>query len=441
MQSLRIGLVAFLWIDAFLLSNLLLISLRHDTLPKVWPDTYSYFWPFEYLIKQGRYWEDYRMPGYGLPYGLFFLLTRDSDLSYAYMAIFNLTLILSAILVSVNYVLRFTGNKLYAHLTGGIWVISVISHWWFWLLPDPTVAAVNVLTAIALAERNYLGSGIGLAYMTFARPLSGILLPIGALCVIWIHRYQKSIFRKVLYFILPFLVLDSLWIVRSYITYRDFRPLHGTGTTYGYSVLENKNVFYIKRRLGENLSLNDCLSLWNGDYKPYFNLIPDQYLSPTQKDSLSILLKLLTSTPATADPCALQDSSEHIAWKLSHSLKVPSYTALAYRFYHTFFGGIICISQSLNPLRWIPHVASHAIYIWGGASFIVAILTANAFFLYALLTQRLNYTSIIFYFFSVSVPVAHLFMHMERRYFYIYFPSLMISTLLTLYTILRKPRG
>lgn len=64
--------------DEYCRANLMVFPIR---LIAPGPDIWSYLGPIDYFFSQGRYWEDFRMPGYGVIYGLFRLATGSRELA------------------------------------------------------------------------------------------------------------------------------------------------------------------------------------------------------------------------------------------------------------------------------------------------------------------------------------------------------------------------
>ena len=87
-------------------------------------------------------------------------------------------------------------------------------------------------------------SGLLIAWAIFLRPIMGILW--GVIAIYFVISAMKSNFRKLIlpfiFFIIPFVLFESVWIVRNYIKHHEFDPLDSKHL-YISNMKDTKNVF------------------------------------------------------------------------------------------------------------------------------------------------------------------------------------------------------
>ncbi|MCS7189879.1 MAG: hypothetical protein RMJ66_08485 [Bacteroidia bacterium] len=191
-------------------------------------DTWGYIYPIDYLFSQGIYWDDYRMPGYGVPYAFFRWITGSREAALWLLALFQLSIWAVAIgwmlyelslrgmpkwaLIGINFLLSFSPIAYYTRLFG----------------TESLTAALSLMGVFLLWKRRFLLAGLVLTWIFFMRPVSGIyILPAS----VWIiYTEKKFLSKSLLYFLSPFVLLEGSWILRNYKLYGDFRPFFGSNT-------------------------------------------------------------------------------------------------------------------------------------------------------------------------------------------------------------------
>lgn len=200
-------------------------------------DSRTYIEPIENFIKEGNYYPDYRMPGYGIIYLLFRLI-------FPRVASLNLLVLLQLFLSAISvYVLaltckevfkssRFFYASFYAYLLS-----TYVSIFDIYILTESFAVSFLIFSVFyfvkAVNKFNYTAlflSGVFLAWCIFLRPVSFLLLAIFIfiLAVVWIRNYRYSfsrILKGILIFLLAFLLIDGMWTARNYKIYGEFIPL------------------------------------------------------------------------------------------------------------------------------------------------------------------------------------------------------------------------
>lgn len=207
-------------------------------------DTWSYIYPIEYLFKQGVYWDDYRTPGYGAPYALFRLLTRSPEVSLWLLALFQL--IVWSIAVGLTlYELQKRGIP-------AIWILglnfllcfSPVAYHTRLLGTESLTTALTLLGAVFLLRKKFFLSGLAFTWVFFLRPANGIYIPLVGVWIIYTER--KLLTRGLIYFSLPFIILEGAWVYRNLAFHGDFRPFFGSKSL-NYPFLLARSDIYILR--------------------------------------------------------------------------------------------------------------------------------------------------------------------------------------------------
>ena len=213
---------------------------HYSDIPGTWAvfggDAISYLQPVENLINNDAYTPDDRMPGYGAVY-LFFRLFFDK--ANAVDCVVLAQYILDAVTV---YVLALAAHKLFKSrfVFLGVYGVALVSfhssvYSSLFLTESFTVSAtILMFYFLVLFEEKQqpkylLVAGAFWAWIVFLRP---VFLPIGALVVgLWgvqwlLKRHTFQRFAKMsLFFLLPFLIVDTAWIVRNYPIHKRIVPL------------------------------------------------------------------------------------------------------------------------------------------------------------------------------------------------------------------------
>ncbi len=235
-------------------------------MPGVWaatsPDTLSYMDPIENLLKDGSYFPDYRMPGYGVIY-LFFRVLFSPDYSC------NMLLVLQFILAGVSvYYLALTARAIFKndkifYISFYLFLFSTYSNFYDgWLLTESLCSSAMIFSAWFFVKyfqsgrvRNLLISGILLTWIIFLRP---VFLPLIFLfAFILLFTRKTSIIPSggkrlaLVFFVLPFLLCESVWIVRNYYKHQKIILLTSS------ELAPRAANFY-------EISLNDFIRSWGG---------------------------------------------------------------------------------------------------------------------------------------------------------------------------------
>ncbi|WP_268035817.1 hypothetical protein [Algoriphagus sp. PAP.12] len=212
-----------------------------DTEPEYFPgffgeyshDTFGYLEPIDNYLEKGNYLPHERMPGYGLIYGLLLtVLTKTHAL--------NLLIILQSILggIAVYAIARVAGfitksQKVFI-LTFYIALFTTYTTWYdhFLLTESFSVSALVLMVYFYFRYQEIKNpsfiiiAGLFFAWAVFLR---AVMLPLGILVVllmIWEHKEElKNGFKLAFLFLLPFLIVDSLWVYSGYRRFKKFIPL------------------------------------------------------------------------------------------------------------------------------------------------------------------------------------------------------------------------
>lgn len=435
---------ALLWVDIFLLispiSSIILHKLGRVRLVGeiTGGDSYEYLLPFYYLLKQGIYWPDVRMPGYAVFYLIFLGLGFSPLVAQSMLILTNLGFTLLAIYISVNYIHRRT-KGLYAHLMGVIWVTSPISYNWTAIYMDLPVAFLMVFLFIALMEKKYVWAGICLAVMIFSRPVTLPVLIVGVIYVWYQHDWASPLRRRdlskaLLAVLLPFSIAEGMWIGRNYLLYGDFRPAAGTHTML-HEPLYNGAAYYgyrIARALGYSSDSRVTFMLWGGwevDTNIFLKLLPKEARDPELK---ALLVEVLMRTqkfrlePTCDNEAYLNEKSAEALYKI----RIPTHKRLLYMLFHVFFTDYAYIYGSLSPAKWIIHMPRHTRYFLSSFTFLLWLMlsTISVLFLKGVPTSRKENLTLL-YLMPVSVLILHFILAVVHPY--AHYPSMELRYLIT----------
>lgn len=231
-------------------------------------DTRAYLEPIDRLFTQARYQPDYRMPGYGILYGVLRLFTGNRKI--AIWGLFLVTIALWGIAVGM-WIAQLEKKGLprkILWLLCGLIAFSPFSYYTRVLIPDILAAAVGLLSLRALRERKYFWAGLGLTWSFFMRPVLGIWLP--AAGIVLLSPLRQGKWRPVFLFSLPFLLAEGAWIARNVLQYGDVRPLHGTNTLLDPGMYHD--ITWEVRKLLQIVG-RDANMTWNDPTHPYALLL------------------------------------------------------------------------------------------------------------------------------------------------------------------------
>ena len=197
-------------------------------------DSISYIEPIENLLANGEYFDDHRMPGYGW---LYFLLRLFMPLSLALNATVILQLILSSLSV---YVLALCSIRLFKHnyyfyTTFILYCISTyVSLFETSLLTESFCTSALIFSFFFVLNEHknkyfIFLSGLFLTWSFFLKP---VLVPLIILFAAYVllnisspFKLTKLNWKKMLFFLIPFLLIDGSWIIRNYNKYERIIPL------------------------------------------------------------------------------------------------------------------------------------------------------------------------------------------------------------------------
>ena len=190
-------------------------------------DSLGYFEPMENLLQYGRYEDDFRMPGYGW---LYFLLRLFLSIPDTLNIIIVLQLLFSALSVYLlaHCALFLFKREIYFYLTFVIYLISTfVSLWDPYLLTESftTSALITSTYFILKPGKDKIKCFIGGVFLTWAIFMKPVLVPLLIFFIPLIIARNRSFLVNTIFFLLPFLCLDGIWVIRNYETHGRFIPL------------------------------------------------------------------------------------------------------------------------------------------------------------------------------------------------------------------------
>ncbi len=186
------------------------------------PDTHSYFDPIDNVLNGGEYDPDYRMPGVGAPYFVFrMFLSRVA--SRDAMVVFQWFLSGISVYLLALIALRMSGSVRAAWATYVLFGFSTFSSWYdSSMSSDSLAASVIILQAFVFQQaldRKNMGlmalAGLFLTWVIFIRPVAALLM-IPAVTLVFMHWGKSGSIRALVFFLLPFSVVESAWVARNW---------------------------------------------------------------------------------------------------------------------------------------------------------------------------------------------------------------------------------
>jgi len=250
-------------------------------------DHSEYIEPIDNLIEKGSYVmngynEPYagRLPGFVFPYILFRALFSEF-VANMMLGIFILAL---AVLASYFFSLLLLElvHKRWAFATGFLLMNFVPFFWHYdWTLHVNSLAASSLIFLCWFSYKYYLTNkktnlliaGFFLAWLVLLRGFCLIFIPLLLFFLVYFLYKNKNTFKQIaitcFLFILPFLIFETAWVTRNYISLHKFIPLqtsfvpgsdsknpeYGTGTITKYSMMKVRRLIFA----------------WGGDNTWYFN--------------------------------------------------------------------------------------------------------------------------------------------------------------------------
>jgi hypothetical protein len=195
-------------------------------------DTDSYLLPLENLIKNGKYEPGYRLPGYGLFYLPLFLMFEKS-------IALNILILMQFFASSLSvYFLALIARKCFLtdkifYIAFFIFAISTYSNMYDHMPISESFTTAFLIFSIFFfikwfdSDNNFylILSGIFFTQIIFLRP---VFLPVlGLFCLVIARKgnFKVSYLKPVLFFLMPFFIVDGAWILRNYNLYNRIAPL------------------------------------------------------------------------------------------------------------------------------------------------------------------------------------------------------------------------
>jgi len=219
-------------------------------------DTYHYLKPIENLIITCSYDPDFRMPGYGIFYlPLFYLFSKATAL--------NILILLQYLFASISvYLLALISKKIFKshslfYLTFYLYLISTYSNIYDSILLTESFTTSFLIFLIYFFLKwkeegtNFylIISGICITEVVFLKPVFLPVIILFILLIITNRAYSKKFIGKSIFlFLLPFLIIDGLWIYRNYLQYQKIIPLTSSVI---YPVSKN-SIFYLAMKFTQS---------------------------------------------------------------------------------------------------------------------------------------------------------------------------------------------
>ena len=225
---------------ALLVKGLLFVFLiskgDFNNIPGFWgavgSDTETYTTALENLFYNGQYVPDFRLPGFGIIYlPLLFVFKKTLAL--------NCLIIIQLILASISvYALALISKNIFKtsfifYITFYLFLISIFSN-----MSDHVLASESLATSFLVLAFYYLikwrdnqilkyifFSGVIFAEAFLCKVIFFPLIIIFIIVIVKFRVDKKTMFKSIFIFILPFVLIDGLWIIRNYYCHHKFIPL------------------------------------------------------------------------------------------------------------------------------------------------------------------------------------------------------------------------
>lgn len=198
-------------------------------------DTPSYIDPVESLLRGEGYAPDYRMPGVGAPYFLFRQLWAPAGARDAYIVLQVLLSSIAVVLLAL-LALRVSGRKRIFYAVFLLFLISTYTSLYDATLGSDSLAVSTLIIHLYLLDAGLvsrrkaelLGAGVFLTWAIFAKPVLAPLLLVTLIFVaLHVRRTRSAV--VMLWFVLPFGIIDGAWVVRNHHVNGGFHPLTNQG--------------------------------------------------------------------------------------------------------------------------------------------------------------------------------------------------------------------
>ena len=214
----------------------LLHNKQPSDIPGIWgattTDSHSYLDPIDTFLKNGNYYPDYRMPGYGFIY----LLLR---LAFTQYYSCNILIFLQFFLagISVYYLALLAKaifkNDIIFYVCFYLFLFSTYSNFYDgWIMTESLCCSALIFSVWFFVKyfqtggvKNLLFSGIFIAWTIFLRP---VFLPVILFLVIILllekkeeafttqNKKQHKLLKGLLLLLLPFMLTEATWVTRNY---------------------------------------------------------------------------------------------------------------------------------------------------------------------------------------------------------------------------------
>lgn len=279
-----------------------------------------------------------RLPGYGFPYVIFRWLFSEST-SFYILGIFQL------LLKSISGYYLWNLIRNISHQSAAIMAVFlyfVVPYYWHWdYFYHPNSVSVSVYVILLcvfypgiISYRGLLTAGTLLAYLVFIRPFTGVYF-ISFCLFIFISGKNNIplVVRKIFTFILPFLVAESVWIYRNYVTFNKFIPLQTTfvpfsensKTDYSYGASTKYSALKVRELIaswgGQGFWYFPGEMKWFRGHDSLFTFGDHVFCKSVNMDSLKSLQKELTLSYNNDFSTEMKDSLENLIIQKSMTYK------------------------------------------------------------------------------------------------------------------------
>ncbi len=273
-------------------------------------DTNSYLWPIENLVDHGKYYLDYRMPGYGIFYlPLYFLFPK--------VVAINILLAIQLIVASIsNYLLALIARKIFKtdalfYLTFYLYGLSIYSNMF-----DETVLTESFTTSFFIISIYFFIKFFETKKVIFLIIVGGLLADIifmrpvffptiffyWLILIFQFFKQKKSLLKFSFLLFIPFVIFESSWIIRNYVQHNVFAPFFATiaksKSSYFYPNATDSGVCSFLQSFGGNIDYSApnaeirCLGFGENSNFNDHPIMPSYiYTSKFNADSVAIIRK------------------------------------------------------------------------------------------------------------------------------------------------------
>jgi len=198
-------------------------------------DTPSYLDPVEALLRGEGFTPDYRMPGVAAPYYLFRQLMDSGSSRDAYVVLQWLLSSVSVVILA-HLAWLVTGRRRVFVLVYLVFLASTFTSLYVPAIGSDSLAVSSLIIHVFLLNRavrykgkaHLLGAGFFLTWAIFTKPVLAPLLLL-AVALLFFRTGRAKSWTYVLWFLVPFIVIDGAWTYRNYNVNGGFHPLTNQG--------------------------------------------------------------------------------------------------------------------------------------------------------------------------------------------------------------------